>query len=364
MPDYRPIASLRKTALLVLILLGVGGFQNSLPRCGDQRPTTLSEPWAGADQRYCLERVIQTAEVGAVGYFQATLAEDGSLYAVVPHRGEVHHVVDSNADDLPDRAHIILSDLPFPTAITYHDGQLWLGVARSLYRYDLNQATLYPIVEQLPHRLTGGMISGLVVGADERLYAVMNADEACSSDTSTLYSFALDGTDRQSLIGGLDSTADLAFVAGELWVTRPAHDQIMRVMVVPPHAEPCPPLLTTSQTASYHFPTGSAPIALAFYPHTTYPSLQQHLLVGLRGNVGEVVIEGYSVVALDLEQADGQPLEAVLPRNSPHLGISDQKMTIQGSGIYPYHVYDVVITPEGWIYVVVGGGNIYALRPY
>lgn len=364
MPDYRPIASLRTVALLLMMTFCLVGFQTALPPCGDQRPTTLSQPWAGADKRYCLERVIQNGEVGAVGYFQATLAEDGSLYAVVPHQGEVHHLVDTDGDALPDTAHILLNELPFPTAITYHDGQLWLGVAHSLYRYDLDQETLQPIFEQLPHRLTGSIISGLAIGEDERLYVVMNGDEACSPHTSTLYSFALNGTDRQSLIGGLDSPSDLAFVGGELWVTRLAHDQIMRVAIVPPHAEPCPPLLELAQTATYHFPTGSAPIALAFYPHATYPSLQERLLVGLRGNVGEVVIQGYSVVALDLEQADGQPLEAVLPRNSPHLGISDQKMTIQGSGIYPHHVYDVVVSPEGWIYVVVGGGNLYVLRPY
>ncbi len=364
MSHNRPLASLRKTALLLMSLINLVGFQSTLPPCGDQRPTTLSQPWAGADQRYCLERVVQAGELGAVGYFQATLADDGSLYAVVPYRGEVHHLLDTDEDGLPDTAHTLLNNLPFPTAITHHNGQLWLGVAGSLYRYDLARAMLIPIFESLPHRLTGGIISGLAVGADERLYAVMNADEACSSQTSTLYSFALDGTDRQSLIGGLDHGADLAFVGNALWVAQPTQDQILQVEIVPPHAEPCPPVLRAEHTPTYHFPVRSAPIALAFYPHDTFPSLHQRLLVGLRGNTGEVVIQGYSVVAVDLEQADGHPLEAVLPRNSPHLGISDQKMTIQGSGIYPHPVYDVVISAEGWVYVVAGGGNIYVLRPY
>lgn len=364
MSHHRSHASLRKASLSLLILLCLAAFQVSLPPCGDQRPTTLSQPWAGADKLYCLERVIQAGAVGAVGYFQATLADDGSLYAVVPYRGEVHHLLDTDADGLPDTARTVLDNLPFPTAITHHNGQLWLGAGESLYRYDIADATLTPLIEPSPHRLTGGIISGLVVGADERLYAVMNADRECSSTTSTLTSFDLDGTNRQSVIGGLDYGADLALVGNDLWVAQPEHDQILQVEIVPPHAEPCPPLLQAENTATYHFPAGSAPTALAFYPHDTFPNLHQRLLVGLRGNTGEVVIQGYSVVALDLAHADGQPLEAVLPRNSPHLGISDQKMTIQGSGIYPHHVYDVVVSAQGWVYVVVGGGNIYALRPY
>ena len=40
-----------------------------------------------------------------------------------------------------------------------------------------------------------------------------------------------------------------------------------------------------------------------------------------------------------------------------------QKLHYQASGFWPHRPLGVTVSREGWIYISVGGGQIYALRP-
>lgn len=350
-------------AIGLSLLLGGAARAQTLPPCGDQRPTAINTIWAGAGDLWCVERVIDDPTIGAIGFTQITAVPSGELYALLPTQRQVARISDSDGDALPDDVTIILTDIPRPTGITYANDTLYIAGNNFIYRYSLTADRLRLLADDLPYGLTGYPSGGLAVH-DGWLYVGAGGDVACTPGRGAIYRYNLRDGSRELVASGLRSPADLAVIDDQLWVVDTATDRLLAVEsgadygacgATPPRSE---------VERGYHFPVGSAPLALAVYASDQFPLLTDRLLVGLRGNVGEVIIAGYQVVALAMD-ADHPPTdpEPVIPRNAPHLGIPDQRMHIQGWGFYPRHVYGVAVDERGWVYVSAGSGQIVALRP-
>ena len=331
------------------------------PPCGAARPTTIDTPWSGAGDLWCLEGVLDDNSLGVIATTQIAAAPDGSLYATMPYHSALAHITDTDNDRLPDTLTVVATDLTRPTGIVIHDGLVYVSGNQHIYRYSPETEMLTVLIDDLPYGYTGYPTGGMTV-QDDRLYVGAGGNVECDTGRGAIYSFDLDGSDRQTVATGLHSPMDLAVFAGEIWIADTENDRIVQLIPGADYgfcSDASPP-----DAQAYTFPAESAPIAL--YPNHSdlYPHVANRLFVALRGNVGNPIIQGYEVVAVGFD-ADAVPTDEVpvLPTNSPHLNISDQRMQIQGTGFYPHHVYGVTVDTNGWIYVSAGNGRVVALRP-
>jgi glucose/arabinose dehydrogenase len=346
---------------LVFVNASASLHAQDLPPCGYKRPTSLGVPWAG-DNLWCPERVLENPAAGAVGYTALATAPDGSLYAVLPLRGEMVHITDTDGDALPDSAAVLLDGLPRPTGIAYHDDALYIAGNAHITRYDIGTGDSTLLVDDLPFGWTG-YPTGNVTVHDGRLYVGAGGDIACTPGRGAVYSFALDGTDRRTIAQGITAPADIAYFAGALWVVDTATDRLLQLVPGTDYgacsgdAPPSVPALT--------FAEGSAPFALTPYTADTFPHISDTLLVALRGTGGNVIVTGYEVASVTFDErgvpVHEQPVVPLLPASRS--SVSEQRMHIQASGFYPNHVYGVATDANGWVYISVGAGQVIALRP-
>lgn len=343
----------------LLLAVGVVSAQ-TLPPCGWERPAFTDEPWAGEGNLWCVERVLDDGNLGAIGVAHIAPAPDGSVYATVPMHGQVLHMTDTNGDTLPDTSRVLLADLTRPVGIVYHEGGLFIAGNQHLYRYDIAAEVLGVLANDLPWGWTGYPTGGVTIH-DEHIYVAVGGDDACTPGRGTIHRFALDGSGREVFATGLRSPADIAYYGGALWAVDTATDRLVQVQAGADYSA-CSGT-TPPDVPTYTFAPGSEPVALAPYTHTLHTPLTDTLLVALRGTEGTVIVEGYEVVAVTFDDTgtpDGErPVLPVLPGN---LNLSEQKMHIQESGFYPHHVYGVMADANGWIYIAAGAGQVYALR--
>lgn len=344
----------------LVFLKAIVTFAQNLPPCGGQRPAYVDAPWAAQGDLWCVESVLNDNSLGAIGVTHMAAPDDGSLYATVPMLGQVIHIVDTNGDALPDSQTVILEGLTRPIGIDYHDQALYIAGNANLYRYDLNPETLTVLVDDLPWGWTGYPTSGVTVH-EERIYVTIGGDVACTPGRGAIYSFDLNGNDRQIVARGLHSPADVAFYNDRLWVVDTVTDRLLQVTVGVDYGA-CSGE-TPSGTIAHSFNAGSHPIALAPYQQGVHQPLESSLLVALRGEAGRIIVEGYEVVSVEIN-ANGTPAgeRAVLPVLPTNLNVSEQKMHIQESGFYPHHVYGVAVDGHGWVYISAGAGQIFGLR--
>lgn len=359
----------------------------ALPPC-DQRPTHIDPPWVNAEY-WCLELVIADDSGGELGFTALAAASDGTLYAARPTAGAVYELRDADADGLPESPTLVAEGLTLPNGLTYADDALYITGGPHLYR--LRGGQLETLVDDLPAG-TGFWTGGVAVGGDGRLYVAVGAPcDFCQPDDparGAILSFAPDGGDRQIIARGLRHPADIAFLNGVLWTVDTARDGLFDEpdldelnRVTPgthfgwpycvgaanrpdwqPGAFDCvqaaPPALT--------LPTHSAPTGLAAYTASTFPHITGSLLVALHGSNNQAELRGYAlaVVTFD-ERGEPEPAQIIIPEATPGGAsrIPLQQMHYQGSGFWPRRPFDVAVSREGWIYVSVGGGQIYALRP-
>jgi glucose/arabinose dehydrogenase len=351
-------SGVRGVCLLMLLVLTPMGAANELPPCGDQRPTTIVLPWSGAGDLWCLEGVVDQPEVGPIGYTQIVTGPDDTLYAVLPQQGQLVRIEDTDSDALPDTPVMVAENLERPTGLTYHDDALYIAGMTTLYRYDIETDALAIIAEDFPGGWTGYPSGGLQVQNDW-LYVGAGGDADCSPGRGAVWRFSLDGSDGEIFAEGIAAPSDITLHNDVLYVVDSARDRLWELVEETDYGacSDAQPDFAPAVT----FEAGAAPVALAAYPYDTFPIVTNRLLVALSGTGGEVIVPGYEVLAVDVVGV--APDEAVLPRNPPHLGLSDQRMHIQGSGFWPDHVYGVAVDERGWIYVSSGNGKIVALRP-
>lgn len=334
----------------------------TLPPCGDARPTSALEPWSGDGSLWCLENVQRDATLGAIGQTQIAAAPNGDLFAVLPEQGQLVQLTDTNADLLADARTVLAENLIYPTGITYHEGALYLTTQQHLYRYDLATQTLSLIADDLASGWTG-YPSGSPFVHEGAVYVGTGADATCSEGRGNVYRYTPNtDTPRELVATGLHAPASITAYNGRLWVAD-THTDMLWELVEGVDYGACSGQPVPADVLRYAFPSGSAPMALAPYNAQTFPYLEGHLLVALRGNLNEVIIEGYAVVALSLlPDQTWTPHKQVLPFNPPINNTTTQKMHIQASGFYPHHVYGVAVDGHGWVYVSAGKGTLVALR--
>lgn len=386
----KPLFQLSSTAFLLTLLIALPtvSAQPQLPDC-DQRPHFIDPPWVNAEY-YCAELVIHDDSGGELGFTALATAPDGSLYAARPLYGEVMRLTDSDGDGLPDAPQVVISDLTLPNGLTYHEDALYISGGSHIYKWADNQ--IETLVDDLPTG-AGFWTGGIAVGSDGRLYVGIGAacDACVQEDTErgTILSFAIDGSDKQVVATGLRQPNDLIFQGETLWTVDSARDDLEldtrydELNLVETGAnfgwpycigmdntpditgdfdcqQAAPPALT--------FPTHSNPLGITAYMGEAFPHLHGQLLVTLGGTSNEAVLNGFTLVTIGFDEV-GQPMEPhiILPEvpgsSKQWVGITLQKMHYQASGFWQHHPFDVTTSREGWIYVSLGGGTIWALRP-
>jgi len=316
----------------------------------------MLSPWSGAGDVWCLERVLDEPGVGPVGYTAITAAGD-ALYAVLPMRGQLVQINDTDNDRLPDAAVTLADELDRPTGLTAYENMLYVVGMNTVYRYDRAAGTITTLIDDLPGGWDGYPSGGVVVH-EGWLYVGVGGNPNCTEGRGAVWRYRLDGSNGEQVATGIEAPMGLAVYAGGVVVADAARDRLWGLRAGADYGA-CSG--ADAPAALHTFEPGAAPVALAAYPYDTFPIVTDRLLVALQGSVGQVIIAGYEVIGLDITGATSS--EAVLPRNPVHLGISDQRMHIQGSGFYPQHVYGVTVDDNGWIYISAGNGQIVALRP-
>ncbi len=325
------------------IIVLVGLMLQTLPPCAE-RPGYLNNPWVNSES-FCLELVIEDAGTGELAYTALAAAPDGTLYAARPLAGQVFAIEDTDGDSLPDTSRMIADGLTLPNGLAVDGDTLYISGGEHIYRWQND--VLETLVDDVP--AGGGFWTGdVTLGNDGRLYVVTGGAAGDDPLRGAVLSYAADGSDRQTVITGLQTPTGIAFHAGVLWTTDSARDTLNRM-----------------DAAAITFPAGSQPSMLLSY--TGDGLLQDALIVVLRGTSDQVELEGFAVVVVPFD-AEGQPAgyEVIVPQESrtpTYKGFTLRELNYRTSGFWPHHPIDTAASPEGWLYISVGGGRILVLRP-
>jgi glucose/arabinose dehydrogenase len=350
----------------------------------------------------CSEVVLDqvTPPEAAPALMGLAFAPDGTLYLARTAAGEIWTMRDADGDQFLDAPQPLVGGLTLPTGIAFYDGALYAVSMGGVLRLDdtdgdgvFDARTV--LVSDLPVD-TGFWPGSVGIGPDRRLYVSLGAPcNDCAqvqARRGVLLSYALDGSDEQIVASGLRSPADFAWnpADGALWVLDSARmnyadaahappDELNRVepnanfgfpycegdrqpnpALTPPAADFCAQTAAPTRT----FPVQSSPAGLAFYDSDTIPVYRGVLLVALGGSWSLPEPSGYTVEIIAFK--DGEPdgtsrLAPILPRGENRYTLV--QASLWGRGFFPDHPADVVISPEGWIYVSVQEGQIFRYRP-
>lgn len=361
--------------------------QSELPPC-DRRPRFIDPPWVNASY-YCAEEIIHDESGGELSFTSLVVAPDGTLFATRPLQGQLIALTDTDSDLLPDSPRVIVEGLTLPNGLTYYNGALYISGGTHVYLWE--GGNLQVLVDSIPSD-TGFWTGGIVVGPDKRLYVGVSAPcdfcESANSERGAIWSFSLDGTDRQVVATGLRQPSDLAFRGDVLWTVdtarddlgEPDLDELNRVIDGAHFGWPyCigrdnqPDLQGNidcgeASPPAYSFATHSNPLGMVVYSGDAFPHLQGTILITFGGSYNQAHLEGYTLVNVQFDE-NGDPvgdhiLLPELPSPNPQWSDLDlQKIHYQASGFWPHRPLDVAVSPEGWIYVSSGGGRIWSLRP-
>lgn len=355
-----------------------------------QRPTYRDNPWTDGS-RYCLELVVDAPDFDSLGFTALATGDNALLYAALPLRGEVVAFADTDSDQLPDTPQLVIEGLTLPTGLAYHDGALYIATGSQILRLVDNDLTT--LVDDLPSG-SAFWTSGLTIGEDQRIYVGIGAPcDTClnqDGDYGAILSFDLNGDNQRVEATGLRHPAALVHFDDSLWTVDTARDglahepQLDELNVLPTGSDPVnfgfpvciggdnhPDLpgefdCARAANPALTFPTHSTPVGLAAYTTDTLPDLKDTLLVVLNGSNNQAHMQGYALAAVTFDAA-GNPngYNLLIPgqRESDEELFSLQHMNYRTSGFWPRRPFAVAVSSQGWIYVSVSGGRIYALRP-
>ena len=340
---------MRQNILIVLMtfVLVTRVSAQTLPPCAE-RPHYVDNPWVNA-RLFCLELLVEDNSAGELAFTALTVAPDGTLYAARPLAGQVFAIEDTDADALPDTARLIAENLILPNGLEFYDGKLYIAGGSQISVYDPETGATDLLTEDVP--TGGGFWTGdLTVGADGRIYVTTGAGGDNDALRGSVMSYALDGTDRQWVASGSIEPIGIAFQNETLWVV----DSTVGLMRVSPKG-----IIESAMT----FHPDSRPAMLAPYTGDALPSLENTLLLVLRGSSDQVDLQGFAVVAINPDTSDYTLLIPAESETQATVGFTLKEMNYRMSGFWPHHPLGVAVSPEGWVYVSVGGGRIMALRP-
>lgn len=371
----------------VLLSLPVHSAAQELPPC-TSRPAFIRTPVMDASVG-CVELVVADDDAGELAFTALAVAVDGTLYTTRPLTGEVFAITDSDDDGLPDEMRLIVSGLTLPNSLIYNEGALYIAGGAHIYRIDAD-GTLTTLVDDIPSG-SGNWTGGIAIG-DGRIYVGTGAPcHRCipeSDERGAILSYALDGSDRQIVARGFYAPNGLLYYDGALWVVDSGrtgldvNSLVDELNIVTPGGHYGWPYCYGADIADetlnsdfdcsqtevpiVTFPALSHPIALTPYRGTALPSLRDTLLVVMAGVVTDVEQVGFRVVAVNSSD-DGDEVTArrVIPTMQHEAAFGTfQALNFQGNGFWPHSPLGVAVSPEGWVYVSIGGGRIIAVRPY
>ncbi len=394
---------LNKATLLLLILIHTNIILTSaqdLPRCSERE--FLAEFPRVSPQYYCIELPVVADTPADRGYTSLAFDEDGTLYASHPYRGEIVALRDSDGDFLPDTETIIANNLRYPNGIELYQDTLYVigdGII-----YTITDGQVETLVDDLPGGR--GFIARGILVHDNMLYAAIPSPcDYCEGDDplhGTVIRMQLDGSEREVIARGLRYPTALAIDEESLLVTdsiRDAYDidtvydEINRIDLnsedIPHFGFPycigydnIPDYESDFDCNSATAPflalrTGSNPMALRAYEHNSFSHLTGQMMVVLSGSSNSSYISGHSIFAFE-DTEDGFLIEVIAPVDNATANIPSrwqiatgealilthaQFVNNQAGGIFPHFVYDIAVSPEGWLYFSVNGKGIYVLRP-
>jgi glucose/arabinose dehydrogenase len=370
-----------------------------LARCSD-RPTQVLLPRSRAG--FCVELVYHEQQAGELAFTALAFTSDGTLFATRPLYGQLLILKDTNGDFLPDSPQVIAENLSLPNALTVYDDGVYIAGGTAIYRWQNN--TLTTLIDDLPSG--SGLWNGGITVFEGRLIVGVGAPcNWCYFDAQThglLLSFALDGSDRQILATGLRQPTALGVYGGQLWVgdSAPYGTPVMardELQVVVRGADYGFPRCTEGAIAyditatsncntivkpDYLFKPFAMPISMVEYTGEAFADLQGKLLLLLAGTPNRSDPSGFELMAfIPVTERDQTEFDTLVPHDPSisfnveytygtmreglgyYINPDSELLTRRGAGFYPHQPLSVAISPEGWIYIAISGGRIYALRP-
>ena len=330
-------------------------------------------------------------------------APDGTLYMARTALGEVWSLRDADGDRFMDAPVRVTENLGLPVALTWHDDALYVLTVEGVIRLDDPGAdgafgARAVIVPDLGVE-SGFWPGNLAFGPDGRLYVSVGANcrdcvGVAKIVPGEVRSYAPDGTDRRVEATGLRNPADFAWhpISGQVWVVDGARvidpaandgppDELMRVWesgmdfgfpacVGMGDADPVlgaddPAACADTFGPEFVFPYQSNPSGIAFALDTPYPDWYQGLIVAFRGSWNLPEPAGYALGVVPF--ADDHPsgaLQLIAPAFIPGQELATlPEYSLTGRGLYPNRPVDVVVSPDGWLYLSLEQGQILRFRP-
>jgi glucose/arabinose dehydrogenase len=278
-----------------------------------------------------------------LGHARMLATHGAFVYLTRPMQGDVVRLSDADADGVAEASEPIASGLPLVHGITFRGDQVYLATDKRVLSGSVdasgNFGPLAALISDLPD---GGQhpYRTLGIGPDDQLYiSVGSSCDACQENNpehATLLVAALNGASRSVFARGLRNTIGFGWhpQTDELWGMDHGSDwrgndlppeelnrieqgddygwpycygdrQIDPVIQDPPmgtKAEYCAATSAPVLVTQAH----NAPIGLAFYTGTSFPSeYQGDAFVAMRGSWNRFPPTGYKVVRLTFE--DGVP---------------------------------------------------------
>jgi len=388
-----------KSLWLLLIFVFPVAAQDDLPSCPD-RPLVVLLPRIES-RLWCIEHPIQSDSGDALIYTAIAFDDEGTLYATSPQAGELIAFEDSNDDGLPDQPRVAAEGLRLPAGLAFADGVLYIVGDGAVYAYQ--DGNLRTIADDLPAG-RGFFTSGIAVHEGILYIGIPAPCDVCVPDDplrGTVLRMTLNGEEREVIARGLRYPAALTVHQGQLWVTDSARDGLWEASYldefnvidlnsddVPHFGWPyCVGLENTPDVAgdfdcadatapTIALATGSIPLDLHSYQSETFPFLTDDLVFVLGGSLYQNPIRGYQVSFLDAQADSSTIIETILPHDrtvagvdrvtyNPEVGYESSAVEVlnrRGAGIWPQRIFGVAESPEGYLYISAGGGDIYALR--
>ena len=159
---------------------------------------------------------------------QMQVSPDGVLFVSLPGEGEIKACRDKNGDGYYETVTTFVKGHPKVHGVNWHDGWLWFAESGAIFkaRDTNNDGVADETVTVIP---AGKLPSGgahwyrPVLINNNRIYTSIgcsgNIDDETATERLKIWSFALDGSDKQLFCGGLRNTEKLLIQPGtnEIW---------------------------------------------------------------------------------------------------------------------------------------------------
>lgn len=371
--------------LISLLISLVPAAAQTLPPCTERANWTFNI--RAKPEYYCVEFVLQDASAGEMSFTALAFAPDGRLFAARPLQGQVLMLRDTDGDTQPDSPQVIAEGLDRPNALLYADGALYIAGGSSVYRLR-DDSEIEILIDNLPSG-TGLWNGGLAINGTD-LFVGIGTCDGCPDHhpwRGTLYHMPMAGGVTSVYAARFRQPLGLLWHNNVLWATDSlgsdtAGDSLNQV---PSPDDACSArtdvgaiACPTSPLPVLTLPAGSQPSALTVYTGEAFPHLQGKMLIALMGSVNRSDVRGYGVIAFDIPQPDSPttvdvllPYDKSITSGAAVVSSEGQIATLEdmsflnrrGVGLWPHHLYGMAVSPEGWIYLSVGGGTILSLRP-